>query len=187
MKKIKLLVSIGICGMFLAACGQEEPIQNETANDPVVEKNEVSKESSSAKTSEEKPKKKVSDKPKDVKLDGELLFGDFTVEMNKYKIYEENGSKFIDVSFTWTNDSFPGEKSLMSASALDAYQGEELLEEKSGVLTNLKSNYFYKNKVGIYAPIKLTYELNETEEPIKIVFVPLNDYDENQEYLIDIK
>lgn len=121
-----------------------------------------------------------------IKEDNGISFGDFTVEVRDYEIYEEEGTHYLDLEIRYTNDSFPEEKSFMAANLFYVKQGESELTETSGVTDNPNSNYFYKNKVGIFAPIKFTFELDNIEDDIELYFNPNNDYEEAETITIEL-
>lgn len=155
MKRLLFLLMAAM--LVLTACGNGENPEEET------QKAEGSK----------KQEEKKKDEPKTELSETKVSFTNFTIEIKKAQL--KDGKLLLDTLYT--NDSFPGEKSFMAAASLDVKQTGELLEEVSGVMSDPKSNYFYKNAVGIWAPTEFEYELVSEADDIEITIVP-TDWDE---------
>lgn len=155
---LKKLMSILLSSfvLILAACGSDEPEVKETSKEKVEE------------TKPTEPKLEISET--------KVSFTDFTIEIEKAEVKD---NKLI-LKTRFTNDSYTEPTAFLGAAGLDVKQGEELLEEDSGVMSDPKSNYYYKNKTGINAPVEFEYELvNETDD-IEVTFVP-TDWDQESE------
>lgn len=131
-------------------------------------------------------KKDEKNKRKDqtVKInDGNFNFGNFSIKMEDWYVYQKDNKNYLDFSLNWTNDSFESKKALMAAVSIDVHQSDSLLKETSGTIDQIGGNYYYKAKKGITTPVSFTYELVD-DTPVKIVFVSHEEFDTNQEYTI---
>lgn len=156
---------------------EDEEIPELETNDEIEETNDNEEESEPEKSSEFI-----------YEIDETFSFIDFTVELLEASYYEEDGSEFLDVRIRWWNDSFPTETSFMAAGGITPYQGEDHLEEVSGIVENVGSgNYYYEASQGISTPITFTYELISSEEEIRIVLFSYDEHDKNEEYILEIE
>lgn len=116
-----------------------------------------------------------------------ISFSEFTVTVRNVII--EDGDAKIDMLFR--NDSDPSGLRFISALGLDAYQGDERLEEtsgeaKSGIGGN--SGIFYEHDRGIESAVDLSYGPINEDEPLRLVFTPmLYDFEDSKEITIDLK
>lgn len=124
---------------------------------------------------------------KKIDLEDEFLFTDFSIYMDEAHIYEEDGQAFMDLSFDWINDSFEDKTTFMRASSIDVHQNDELLTETTDAYSDTNSDVYFPNAVGGKWGIELTYKLVDSESPVRIVFVPHGEMDENKELTIEIK
>lgn len=184
---VGIVVVFGIIGnIFDDEETSEEPAEEVAAE---VEDNSDEIEVEPEEEPEKEPEQEKTTE-KEIEINEELLFGEFGVSMNDIRIYEEEGKTFADISFDWLNQAGDGEKMFMSISLLTIYQGEDHLEETTGawdVENRNSSDVYFPNAQNGEWTIDLTYELNDKDEPLRIVFTPLNEFNEDkQELTIDI-
>lgn len=183
MKKLLLV----LLALLLVACGAEETQENEP-----IEEEETEEVAAESEQEEPEEVEEIEEEPaeEDNTIDETLEFGEFTVNMEEVNVYEEDGKTLADVSFSWLNQS--GEEStFMAISLLDAKQGDELLEEVTGawdIMNKNSSDVYFPNANGGEKKIELTYELVNEDDPITLIFAPLNDVvdEDSQEVNIDI-
>ena len=158
-----------------------------------LEKEKIKEEKEVEKAAEKK-EKEVQDAKKEgnkIKVDEQLLFGKFTVNMDQVRVYEEEGKTFADISFDWLNQAADGKKSFMQLSLLSVYQGESVIEDTEGawdIENKSTSRIYFPNAENGEIGITLTYELENTDDPLLIKFQPLNSLIEenSQELTIEI-
>lgn len=169
---------------------QEPDDSEEVAESPEVEEEEPVEE----------PEEEVEEAPEEVEgaeatmiaLDMDpLTFSEFTVLMNHVELYQEDGTDYADVSFTWINQAGDGAKKFMAQSLVGADQGGKELEETSGawdIENRNSSSLFFDNAENGEVNIDLTFELDNKEDPLRLWIQPLNQLnEESQEVKIDIK
>lgn len=122
---------------------------------------------------------------KKVKLDDQFIFEYFVVNTEQAKFYEKEGKAYMDLSFDWKNN-FGEEAKFIRAGSVFAYQGENELEEITNAYSDTKSDVHFPNAAGGTWGIKLTYELKDKENPVKVVFVS-HETEKEEELQIDIK
>ena len=128
-------------------------------------------------TKPKQEKKKDEPKEKVIELKEEIPFADFTAKIQRVKI---KGDK-LTIVLDWTNQSDwnPAHFSLLAG--IDVYQDDEILEMtkgEDGLLKQIPKNQFYI--------ADLEYKLKDNKTPIKIKFIPRNEYDEKKELTIEI-
>ncbi|MEK3887465.1 DUF5067 domain-containing protein [Bacillus sp. FSL K6-3431] len=126
-----------------------------------------------------------------IKVEDELSFGEFTVNMKQIRVYEENDKEFAEIRFDWLNQAGDGKKMFMSMSLLSVLQGDSVLEETSGawdVKNKSSSRVYFPNAENGEISVTLTYELADKESPLIIKFKPLNKLidEDSQEITVDI-
>lgn len=124
--------------------------------------------------------KEVKDEADVIKIDDELAFHQFVVTMNEIKVYEEDGKDYADISFRWLNNT--GDKAkFMSITGFYVKQNEQELDEPENSWADPTSDVHFSNAEKGETKIKLTYELENKEDPIEITFSPRNPENENEE------
>lgn len=196
MKKIMMWV-VGIVVVFAIIgniFGDDEQTTKEEPKQKVEEASANKEESEPEKEeSKEEPQPKKEDTSnKAIEVNDELTFGEFTLKMNEVSVYEKDGKILADISFDWLNQAGDGEKMFMSVSLLDVMQGENILEETTGawdVMNKNSSDVYFPNAENGVKTVELTYELANKEDPLTIVFQPLNELveEDGQEIILDIK
>lgn len=169
--------------------GVKESTAPVTKQEPEEPKKEAPKKDAPKK---EKEVKDLKEEDNIIKLDDKLIFGEYTVDMKDVRIYEDEGTNYADISFDWLNQAGDGKKMFMQLSLLDVLQGDKVLKEMSGawdVQNKNSSRIYFPNAQNGSINVKLTYELDNKDEPITIVFVPLNHLldEESQKVNVDIK
>lgn len=156
-------------------------------------------EEKAAKETEEKVKKETVDKDtetkevsvtkidKEIKIEEELSFHNYKIDMDTAHIYEKDNKSYIDITFEWLNLSFPDKTTFLRAASVDVHQGDKVLQETTEAWSNPDSDVYFPNAVGGSTDVNLTYELKDISTPIKIVFVTNDEHDKNQEITIKIK
>lgn len=115
-----------------------------------------------------------------------LVFSEFTVEMNYVELYTEDGTEYVDVSFTWLNQAGDGAKKFMSQSLVSLYQNHTGLVETTGawdIENSNSSSLYYENAENGEVNIFLTYELENSEDNLRILFTPINELDEEAQQI----
>src|SRR5690625_3443957 len=168
-----LILIVVVLGPIFSSMEEEERAEEEKKEVQQEETNDDNKEQ------EEKLDKKI-------ELEDEILFTNFTINMDDARVYEEDGKTYIDVSFDWLNNSFEDKTTFMRAAGIDVHQGEELLEETSDAYNDKQSDVYFPNAVGGKIGVTLTYELVDTENDVRLVFVPRDEYDDTEEVIINI-
>ena len=191
----KILFSAIIILSLLSACvrySDGEPVNQDKAVEPeeVVEEEEAVEEIDVELDPEPVEEEEKSDEL--IKVNDELLFANFTVNMEQVNVYEEDGKAFADVSFKWLNQAGDGKKMFMSVSLLTVYQGDVDLEETTGawdIENRNTSSVYFPNAENGEMGMTLTYELVNKEEPLTIMFTPLNHLieEDGQEVTLDIE
>lgn len=150
------------------------------------------KEKEREKQEEEKKKQEKEKKTeenlaeKTIELNEELVFLNFKLKIKSVKIREIDGSYFIDLNMDWLNQSFPDKTTFLRAASIDVHQNNDILTETSGAWQNRNSDVYFPNAVRGWTRLNLQYELVDNKSPVKIVFVPHDEYDENQEVTINL-
>lgn len=173
------IIVVLIFGPIISSLDDEEQAEEET-----TEKVEDDTETSN---NNENQEEQDSSLDKKIDLENEFLFSDFTIYMDEAHIYEENGEILMELSFDWLNNSFGDDTKFMSAASIDVYQNNELLEETTNAYADTKSDVHFPNAVGGKWGIDLTYKLTDEDSEVRIVFVPLNETDDSEELIIEIK
>lgn len=187
MINLRKLILLSASGLILTACADTE---GSDENDLSTESSTVQQESidsTQEETDVDNADSNEDELPREINLNEELHFTNFTIEMEEAIVYEEDDQTYLDFKLTWTNDSFDGERTLLAATAIEAHQGDQALQETSGVISNPNSNYYYRADVGIWTPVEFTYELTDDSTPVRIVFVTMEPNEENQEYIINLE
>ncbi|MFP7287973.1 DUF5067 domain-containing protein [Shouchella clausii] len=122
---------------------------------------------------------------KEIELSDEFSFRDFSVEMKKANIYEENESVYLELSFNWRNH-FEEEAKFIRAASVWATQDGQELEETTNAYSDTSSDVHFPNAAGGLWGVDLTFELLN-DSPVQIVFMPHNDGEENKEFTINIE
>lgn len=115
-----------------------------------------------------------------------LVFDEFTVEMNYVELYQKDGKEYADVSFTWLNQAGDGAKKFMSQSLVSLYQNHTDLDETTGawdIENSNSSSLYYDNAENGELNIFLTYELENKEDNLRILFMPINELDEEAQQI----
>lgn len=160
---MKKLLTLMLTAGLLAACGNDSA-ESEQLKEKAA-KVETKKEEPTKEVSKEEPTK--TEEPQVELSESKVSFTNYTVEIEKAEV--KDGKLLLKTRFT--NDSFQEPKSMMAAGSLDVKQGGKLLDEVTGVQADPKSNYYYKNKTGINAPVEFEYELVNETDPVEITFV----------------
>ncbi|GAE27015.1 hypothetical protein JCM9140_3126 [Halalkalibacter wakoensis JCM 9140] len=182
---VAFFVVLIIYGAITGVNQAKEGIANQEGTAPVEteQPEEVEQEPEEPETQEETLEKVI-------ELDEQLLFGEFTVNMNQVHVYEAEDNIFAEVSFNWLNQAADGKKMFMSITLLSVYQGENDLEETTGawdVENRNRSDVYFPNAENGAHKVSLTYKLENKEDPLELVFTPLNEFDEErQEITINI-
>lgn len=133
----------------------------------------------SKKPKQEQKAEKKKDEPKEkvIELKEEIPFVDFTAKIQRVKIKDDRLTIVLD----WTNQSDwnPAHFSLLAG--IDVYQNDEILEMTKGEDRLLK-----RIKKDSFDVVDLEYKLEDNKTPIKITFIPWNEYDEKKELTIEI-
>lgn len=166
---LSLVLVICLIGIISACSGTTE----ETSTNDDVKQVEKEKE----------PKKQRLNKK--IKLNDQFVFEYFAVELDKVKIYEKNDKAYMDLEFDWRNN-FGEEAKFIRAGSVFAYQGENELEEITYAYSDTKSHVHFPNAAGGTWGIDLTFELNDKETPVKVVFVS-HETEKEEELQIDLK
>lgn len=128
-------------------------------------------------TAEEVSKEVVN---KTIDLNDELDFQNFRLTMNPVIIYEEDGALLADVSFKWLNQANGGEKTFMQVAAMDVKQGDDSLVEINNAWQEQSSDVYFPNAEQGEWEVELTYQLENAEDSLEIIFVPMTDEGSNQ-------
>lgn len=190
----RILLTVGLA-LLLVACGSDETTTEEQPRDQAEETNvvEVDETEEAEEVVEEQPAEGPEEESTgEIEVTDELAFGEFTVKMNGVNVYEEDGKHYADISFSWLNQSGDGDKTFMSIALLDVKQGDTILDETTGawdVMNQNTSDVYFPNADGGEKTVELTYELDNAEDLLTIIFTPLNDVvdEDSQEVTIDIK
>lgn len=181
-KRFWLIIVAAMAILYAIGTAMESTEKNQ-AEEPKQEKVEKKPEAvkkANSEVEEEKLDKKID-------VEGELVFAEFKLNLDKIRIYEEDGKAFADIEFNWLNQAGDGKKMFMQLSAMDARQGEKLLDETSGAWDPLNKNssrVYFPNAENGEIGVDLTYQLENTEDPISLTFVPLSEEDSGK---IDIE
>lgn len=123
---------------------------------------------------EEEPKKvEVKKEPELTVSESKVSFHDFTIEIEKAKI--KDGKLILNTRYH--NDSYEEPRAFMASASLEVKQGDEILNELSGIEQDPKGNYYYKNKTGINAPVEFEYDLENEVDEITVNISP-TDWDQ---------
>ena len=178
----RLILVVVILGPIFSSMEEDEEAEDGQSNE-VEEKDENPIDN-------EEPQEEIEEEEsldKTIELEDEFMFANFTVFMDEAHIYEEDGKLYMELSFDWLNNSFEDRTTFMRASGIDVHQGEDVLEETSDAYNDKQSDVYFPNAVGGQIGVNLTYELVDSENEVRIVFVPWDEYDDTEELIIDIK
>ena len=171
-----LILIVVVLGPIFSSMEEEERAEEEKRE---VQQEETNDDNKEQEEQEEKLDKKIA-------LEDKFFFTNFTINMDDAHVYEEDGKTYIDISFDWLNNSFEDKTTFMRAAGIDVHQGEELLEETSDAYNDKQSDVYFPNAVGGKIGVTLTYELVDTENDVRLVFVPRDEYDDTEEVIINI-
>jgi len=150
----------------------------------------VSTDESASDEQEANAEEEESEEPASVQIDlgddSTFQFGDFSFELEEAEITEKDGEVVLKLDTLYTNDSFQDETSFMQAAIFYVKQGEEELDEVTGVMSDPNSDYYYKNDTGIWVPIEFEFELKNLEDNITINVEPMNEHEGVSVYTISL-
>ena len=112
-----------------------------------------------------------------IELSEEIPFVDFTAKIQRIKINDDTLTIVLD----WTNQSEYEQAHFGLLAGIDVYQGDDILEMTKGEERLLK-----QIKKDSFDVVDLEYKLEDNKTPIKITFIPWNEYDEKKELTIEI-
>lgn len=158
-----LIAAVIVLGISNIINSDDEPKTEQTSTKP--------KQEQKAEKKKDEPKEKV------IELKEEIPFVDFTAKIQRVKIKDDRLTIVLD----WTNQSDwnPAHFSLLAG--IDVYQDDEILEMTKGEERLLK-----QIKKDSFDVVDLEYKLEDNETPVKITFIPWNEYDEKKELTIEI-
>ena len=87
----------------------------------------------------------------------------------------------MTIVLDWTNQSEYEQAHFGLLAGIDVYQGDDILEMTKGEERLLK-----QIKKDSFDVVDLEYKLEDNKTPIKITFIPWNEYDEKKELTIEI-
>lgn len=168
MKKVTMIFFVILSSIVLLVACQS----NET-------KTEVGSE-----TKEEKLNKKI-------KVDKKLEFEQFNIEFESAKAYEKDNKLLLDIKFSWRNKRLPDGSTLFVATLFDVVQADEELKEINDHWNpngdrSLSNDVFLNNTSGGLSSVKLTYMLDNKNDPIELIFTPTTETEESQKIKIEL-
>jgi len=171
--------------VFLVMGGLGALIGEETTSDEEAtevsskqkEKQQAEKETEKETTDETKESESNEPKEKVIELSEEIPFVDFTAKIQRIKINNDTLTIVLD----WTNQSEYEQAHFSLLAGIDVYQDDEILEMTKGEERLLK-----QIKKDSFDVVDLEYKLEDDKTPIKITFIPWNEYDEKKELTIEI-
>jgi|SRR5690606_30023681 len=173
MKRIYLLITLIALMVVTAACTSDTKVESETEKEEVKE------------VVEEKFDKKI-------ELNKTLEFEQFNIEFESARAYEKGGQLLLDLKFSWRNKRLPDGSTLYVATLLEVIQNGEELEEINDSWNHegergLDNDVFLPNAAGGLSPVKLTYELADTENDVELIFTPTTETEEPKSITISLK
>lgn len=127
-------------------------------------------------TEKEKEAQEAKKEGNKIKVDEQLEFAELTVNMDYVRVYEEDNKEYAEISFDWLNQAGDGKKMFMQLSGMDVEQSGKILEETSGAWDAMNKNtsrIYFPNAQNGEISISVVYELENTNDPITVTFVPL--------------
>jgi len=121
-----------------------------------------------------------------------LEFEQFNIEFKGLKAYEEDDKLLLDINFSWRNKHLPDGSTLFVATLFEVIQGDKELQEINDHWNpdgdrSLKNDVFLSNTSGGLSPVKLTYELDNKEDEVKLTFTPTSETEDSQSVTIELK
>lgn len=181
---LKLMVP-GILALILGIVIIPADRETQQPEEPKITTVAAEKEDEEAENPESALEEKEESVNKEIELSDEFSFRDFSVEMKKANIYEENESVYLELSFNWRNH-FEEEAKFIRAASVWATQDGQELEETTNAYSDTSSDVHFPNTAGGLWGVDLTFELLN-DSPVQIVFMPHNDGEENKEFTINIE
>lgn len=190
----KKIVGITIILILFTGCVRNSDVklvgqvENDSTEESVVtEEKAVTEESVEETTDAEETSMEEEAEATNIAFDIDpLIFAEFTVEMNYVELYQKDGKEYADVSFTWLNQAGDGAKKFMSQSLVSLYQNHTDLDETTGawdIENSNSSSLYYDNAENGELNIFLTYELDNKEDNLRILFMPINELDEKAQQI----
>ena len=129
---------------------------------------------------------------KKIDINETLEFEQFNIEFNKAKAYEKKDKLLLDIHFDWKNKRLPDGSTLYVATLLEIKQGDHVLNDINDHWNpegdrGLQNDVFMNTSVGSSQPVKLTYELMDKEDEIRLTFTPTSETEEGKIITIDIE
>lgn len=120
-----------------------------------------------------------------------LKFDQFDVEFKNAKAYEKDGKLLLDLKFDWRNKGLPDGSTLFVATFLEVVQNDKELEEINDHWNpegdrSLQNDVFLNNAAGGLSPVKLTYELDNKEDKVELIFTPTTETEDSQVITIEL-
>lgn len=175
------IVAFLVMGGLGALIGEEETTSDEEATEVSSKQKEKQQaEKETEKETTDKTKESESNEPEEkvIELKEEIPFVDFTAKIQRIKINDDTLTIVLD----WTNQSEYEQAHFGLLAGIDVYQNDDILEMTKGEERLLKR--IPKNQFDV---VDLEYKLKDNETPIKITFIPWNEYDEKKELTIEIE
>ncbi|MCO8296688.1 hypothetical protein [Tetragenococcus halophilus] len=168
----------------------EESKEKDTEESKQKAKEEKDKKSEKSREKETDKSKKEEKKQgnKDIEVDEKVSFTESTITLKDVQIEDNKAT----VNMLFRNDSYPEDTSLVKNVAIDAHQGDNLLEETSNAFSDPSdySGVFRDTPQGAESVITLEFEPIENDEDIKFVFMPVgssSEYSEKKEITIELQ
>lgn len=135
-------------------------------------------------TKEEKLNKKID-------VNENLEFEQFNIEFKSVKAYEKDDKLLLDINFSWRNRKLPDGSTLFVATLFEVIQNNKELEEINNHWNpegdrSLQNDVFSSNAVGGLSPVKLTYELDNKADNVKLIFTPTTETEDSQTITIEL-
>lgn len=128
---------------------------------------------------------------KKIKVDEKLEFEQFNIEFESAKAYEKDDKLLLDIKFSWRNKRLPDGSTLFVATLFDAVQADKELNEINDHWNpngdrSLSNDVFLNNASGGLSSVKLTYMLDNKNDPIELIFTPTTETEESQKIEIEL-
>ena len=147
-----------------------------------------SSDETSTKQEEAKKEEKLNKK---IDVSENLEFDQFDIEFKNAKAYEKDGKLLLDLKFDWRNKGLPDGSTLFVATLFEVIQNDKELEEINDHWNpegdrSLQNDVFLNNAAGGLSPVKLTYELADTENDVELIFTPTTETEDSQVITIEL-
>ena len=129
---------------------------------------------------------------KKIEVNEKLEFEQFDIEFDNVKAFEKDKKLLLELNFSWRNKQLPDGSTLYVATLFEVIQNGEELEEINDSWNHegergLDNDVFLPNAAGGLSPVKLTYELADTENDVELIFTPTTETEEPKSITISLK